>query len=472
MSSPDIFEDRLSNKAFEISVLVAVMTIAEIAEQANELSVDLFAFAPHQTLVGIFHKLHAEGRAIDAMTTCEKLKDMGLDVDGKMENYVMSIYTESSGTLFNYHSYVKQLQELSTRRQLRDACERGKIIANDLTQGDADSAIAKVGLLMNEVNTIGSGQDKLEPIIDPIIDLLHEVNQIQEEKMDDRYVVRGVNTGFVALDEKIGEVKNGDLIIIAARPSMGKTTLAQNIMNNIATNLGKPCLFESLEMKKKAISLRLISSVSDVPVKTIQFAKHLTGDDWNRMQNAGVILKEAPIVVHDKKVTLHDIRRHCRSMITRYGSLGAIFIDYLQLIKTPQFKEDSNEVARLTYISGGLKELAMEFDCPVFCLSQLNRSLETRANKRPIMSDLRGSGAIEQDADLIMMLYRDEIYNKPSKFNGVAEIIIGKHRDGEVGTTYVFAELDKCKFNDMAMGGIEHYMNVTKDEAGGMKWKS
>lgn len=460
----DIFSEKLSKPEYEVAVLAAVMMVADAAEQAQDLTENLFTNDANKLVLQAIHAVYSEGSPIDALAVSEKAKDLGISHDGKIEQHINNILVSAPTSLFNYHSHVLKLRELATRRMLRDACEQGKSIANDLSQGDADSAIAKASAIISGVESLVPSSSGAQPIIEIIADIFHEVERIQTEKMEGRYVIRGVSTGFSALDSKIGEVKNGDLVIIAARPGMGKTTLAQNIMNHIATNLKKPCLFESMEMKRHEIVLRLISSAAAVPLKTIQIAENLDGDDWERMSGSVVWLNNAPLEIHDGKFTITEILRHAKITKAKFGGvLGAIFVDYLQLIKAPQF-DDKDEVGRLTYISNSLKEMAMEMNCPVFALSQLNRSLESRPNKRPKMSDLRGSGSIEQDADLILMIYRDEVYNGgKSQFHGVAEVIIGKHRAGEVGTTYLHTELDRCRFANTSFEGVEHYAKLTAE---------
>lgn len=448
MSIETILEDRLRKPEFEVAVLAAVMTVSQVAEQSNELTENLFTSEANKILLQAIHALHKSGVAVDALTVSEKVKDLHLDQDGKIEKYIMDVLSNSSTSLFNYPVYLAQLRELSDRRELRAVAERAVIIANDLSVGTAETAISKVSEMVSSVCSKSTASDNPEHIVNSITDLRDEIDLIQRERIAGTYRVRGVNTGSIALDNKLGEVQNGDLVFIAARPSMGKTALAQNIATHIATNLVKPVLFESIEMKREKIARRLCAAIGGINLQNL-YSANMNGDSWERFNSAAQIVDKAPFCIMDGSVTVFDIRRHARYMKARFGSVGAIFIDYLQLISTPQFSSNVSENERLTFVSRNLKQIAMDFDCPVFCLSQLSRDVEKRPNKRPLMSDLRGSGAIEQDADVVMFIYRDEYYNKESKHIGIAEIIIGKCRDGVVGTAYMATELEYSRFSDV-----------------------
>ncbi|PPI88583.1 replicative DNA helicase [Candidatus Pantoea edessiphila] len=248
--------------------------------------------------------------------------------------------------------------------------------------------------------------------------------------------ITGINTGYQDLNKKTSGLQPSDLIIIAARPSMGKTTFAMNLCENIAMLYDKPILIFSLEMPSEQIIVRMLSSLSRVDQTRIRTGQ-LDQEDWTRISSTiNILLQKRNIYIDDSSsLTPTDIRARARRIYRENNGLNIIMIDYLQLMSIPSFSDNRNlEIAE---ISRSLKSLAKELNVPVIALSQLNRSLEQRSNKRPMNSDLRESGSLEQDADLIMFIYRDEIYNENSDLKGVAEIILGKQRNGPIGTVYL-----------------------------------
>lgn len=467
-----IIDDQLSDPSCELAFLVSMFTYQECCELIPQTNESIFTIQTHIVLFRAMKKLHEKGEPIDEVTIIGSLKTLGSEKQGVNEKYILDLFQNAPVTLSNnVPVYLKKLQDLATRRQLREAAIRIQKIANDLSNGEADDAIARANSVLSDIGT-GTSDDDPEPLINSLIDLYDEVNKIQIEKMDGTYAVRGVNTGFIALDNKIGEIQNGDLVIVAARPSMGKTAFAQNISTHIATNLVKPVLFESIEMKKKKISRRITAAMGSVELKRMQNGT-MEPDDWTGFADAVKLMQQAPFEIKDGVVTLADIRRHARKTKAKFGTLGAIFIDYLQLIATPHLNPNISEHERLTAISKGLKNIAMEFDCPVFALSQLSRDVDKRPNKRPVMSDLRGSGAIEQDADVILFLYRDEYYNKEkSQFKGMLEVIASKVRDGETGETFLFSELQYSRFSNVSNENLEYFHNQLANVDQNQKFKS
>jgi replicative DNA helicase len=223
-----------------------------------------------------------------------------------------------------------------------------------------------------------------------------------------------------------------DLIIVAGRPSMGKTTIAMNMAENIALHSDKPVAVFSMEMPGDSLAMRMMSSLGRIDQHKVRTGK-LDDDDWPRLTSAISLLSGTQLFIDDSPaLTPTEVRARARRLAREYGQLGLIVVDYLQLMQSPSSGE--NRVQQISDISRGLKALAKELNVPVVALSQLNRNLEQRPNKRPVMSDLRDSGAIEQDADLIVFVYRDEVYNEDSPDKGIAEIIIGKQRNGPLGT--------------------------------------
>ena len=244
--------------------------------------------------------------------------------------------------------------------------------------------------------------------------------------------VTGIPTGYVDLDEKTSGLQPSDLIILAGRPAMGKTTLALNIAEHVAIHQRLPVAVFSMEMPSTQLATRFLASLGRIDMQNLRRGR-LSDDDWQRLTAAMGKLYEAPIFI-DETPGLNpiDLRARARRLARQCGKLGLIVIDYLQLMTGT--RESDNRATELSEISRSVKSLAKELNVPIIALSQLNRSLEQRPNKRPVMSDLRESGAIEQDADIIMFIYRDEVYNPDTPDKGVAEIIIAKHRNGPTGT--------------------------------------
>jgi replicative DNA helicase len=283
-----------------------------------------------------------------------------------------------------------------------------------------------------------SARQALPPLIDQIDDLYNNPNK-----------PRGLPTGFIDFDAKTGGLRGGDLLIIAGRPSMGKSTLAINMAEHAALKEGvraSVAIF-SLEMPAEQILTRMLSSVGSVHLGNIRSGK-LSEDDWPRITGATKQLQDAKIFIDDTPaLTPTELRARSRRIKREHG-LDLIVVDYLQLMTVPGTKE--NRATEISEISRGLKALAKELNCPVIALSQLNRGVEQRENKKPVMSDLRESGAIEQDADMILLIYRDEVYNKETPKKGVADIDLAKHRNGETGEIRLTFRGQHARFENYA----------------------
>jgi replicative DNA helicase len=278
--------------------------------------------------------------------------------------------------------------------------------------------------------------------------LAKAVGRIEELAGQDKDVT-GVSTGFTDLDIKTSGLQPSDLIIVAARPSMGKTTFAMNLVENALLLEEKPVLVFSLEMPSEQIMMRMLASLSRVNQTSIRTAK-LEDADWARIQSSMKMLKEKDNLYIDDSsgLTPMEVRTRARKLARDKGGISLIMVDYLQLMRVPSLSD--NRTLEISEISRSLKALAKELECPVVALSQLNRGLEQRADKRPINSDLRESGAIEQDADLIMFIYREEVYDENSDMKGIAEIIIGKQRNGPIGTTRLTFQGQYSRFDNYA----------------------
>ena len=264
-------------------------------------------------------------------------------------------------------------------------------------------------------------------IKDVLLDTFDKIEELYENKTK----ITGMTTGFIDLDKKLSGFHKTDLILIASRPSMGKSALALNLAQNAAAKAGASVAVFSLEMSKEQLMLRLIASESMVELGKIRVG-NLNGEEWTKIANAMIPLSQSRIFFDDTPgISVMEIRSKCRRLKMEKG-LDLVLIDYLQLMEGDRSSE--NRQQEIASISRNLKIMAKELDCPVIALSQLSRAPELRANHRPILSDLRESGAIEQDADLVMFLYRDEYYHPDSDKKNIAEIIIAKHRHGEIGT--------------------------------------
>lgn len=290
-----------------------------------------------------------------------------------------------------------------------------------------DEAEAKVFEIAEAGARTVSGFVPIQPILGQVVDRIQELYD-----RDSPAGITGVPTGLTDLDEKTSGLQPSDMIVLAARPGMGKTSLALNIAENVAVEAGLPVAVFSMEMPGTQLATRFLSSVGRIDQHKIRTGK-LTDEEWQRLTYALGKLHEAPIFIDETPgLNPTDLRARCRRLHRQCGRLGLIVIDYLQLMTS--LKESDNRSAELSEISRSVKSLAKELHVPIIALSQLNRSLEQRPNKRPVASDLRESGAIEQDADIIMFIYRDEIYNPDSPDKGMAELIISKHRNGSTGT--------------------------------------
>jgi replicative DNA helicase len=261
--------------------------------------------------------------------------------------------------------------------------------------------------------------------------------------------ITGVSTGFSDLDQKTSGLQPSDLIIVAARPSMGKTTFAMNLCENAMLMQDKPVLVFSLEMPAEQIMMRMLASLSRVNQTNIRTAQ-LDDNEWSRMSATIKHLKEKDNLFIDDSsgLTPMELRTRARKIVKEKGGISLIMVDYLQLMRVPSLSD--NRTLEIAEISRSLKALAKELEVPVVALSQLNRGLEQRADKRPINSDLRESGSIEQDADLIMFIYRDEVYHENSELKGIAEIIIGKQRNGPIGTSRLTFQGQFSRFDNYA----------------------
>lgn len=277
-----------------------------------------------------------------------------------------------------------------------------------------------------------------------------------EELFNTGGAITGLTTGFMDLDRMTSGLQDSDLVIVAGRPSMGKTSFAMNLVENAAGNSDKPILVFSMEMPAEQLVIRMMSSLGKIDQTKVRTGK-LDQEDWPKLSAAMAKLKDTRILIDDTPaLTPTELRSRARRVAREHGALGMIMVDYLQLMRVAGSSE--GRTAEISEISRSLKAIAKEFRCPMVALSQLNRSLEQRPNKRPVNSDLRESGAIEQDADVIMFIYRDEVYHEDSQDRGVAEIIIGKQRNGPIGKCRLSFRGEFTRFENLARSNYDDYL--------------
>jgi len=411
----------------EQSVLGAMMLVSDTIPDVLEiLKPDDFYREDHREIFSVILELFNHAVTVDLVTVADALKRRGsLDRIGGLD-YLTLIPTLVPITA-NAQKYATIIAEKSLLRTLI------KVSSSIVDRGyeAQDEAMAVLEYAENEVLSILAGKDRKGFFL--IRDVILDTVKHLEYMYNNQNSITGVPTGFIDLDKLLSGMQKSDLIIIAGRPAMGKTTLGINIAQHAAT-IGKvPTAIFSLEMSKEQLVARMLATqglISSNKIRDGSFAD----DDWARLTKAMGPLSEAPIYIDDNaSVSITDIRAKCRKLKLE-NKLGLIVIDYLQLMDVPG-KRNENRQSQITEISRSLKILAKEMQVPVICISQLSRGPEGRKDNRPMLSDLRDSGAIEQDADIVMFIYRDEYYNKEkSEKPGIAEIIIAKHRNGETRT--------------------------------------
>lgn len=448
------------NLAIEQAVLAALMTVAESFEQVGDLLKESDFYATrHKYIFRAIEKLAQENSPYDAVLVNDWLvKQNLLDAIGG-EEYLMQLMADSPSSFYNLETYAGKIKEFSTLRSMIK-------VSTDILQNAYDTKGRAVSEILDlaETNIFSlaeqhnnnkkdAGPKSISSVTADVISKLDELSKLDGN-------ITGLTTGFLELDNKTYGMQAGDLIIVAARPSMGKTTFAMNLVESVLFNSNLPALVYSMEMPADSIAMRLISSYGKVHQGHLRSGK-LDGDEWSKVTGTILQLQEKHLYIDDSSaLPPTEVRSRARRIAKMHdGKIGCIMVDYLQLMKVPGMGD--NRVGEISEISRSLKALAKEMNCPVIALSQLNRSLENRPNKRPVMSDLRESGAIEQDADLIMFIYRDEVYNKESKEVGTAEIIIGKQRNGPIGTVRLAFEGQYTRFSNLSP---EYYSQYDDEE--------
>jgi replicative DNA helicase len=393
---------------------------------ADVISADDFYRKDHRLIFSAIANLVETNNPCDVVTVSEYLDNRGeLEQSGGLE-YIATLANETPGAA-NARAYAKILRERSVLRALINAGNEisGSAFATDGRM--ASELVDAAERLVFEIAEKGSrgraGFKPLKNILPQAVDRIDVLHHSEGE-------ITGIPTGFTEFDKMTAGLQPGELVIIAGRPSMGKTALAINIAENAAIGSKVPTAIFSMEMPSQQLAFRMISSLGRVDQAHLRTGR-FPDEDWSRINTAVQLMSDAPIFVDDSAgLSPTEIRARSRRLHREHG-LGLIVIDYLQLMQVPGSKE--NRATEISEISRSLKALAKELELPIIALSQLNRSVEQRPDKRPIMSDLRESGAIEQDADLILFIYREEVYNQDTPRKGIADISIAKQRNGPIG---------------------------------------
>jgi len=434
----------------EQSVLGGLMLENDAADRIGDVvSADDFYSDAHRIVYRHVVALIADGKPADVVTVSEALAStQKLDYVGGLA--YLGALAQNVPTAANIRHYANIVRERSILRQLAStATEIAEMAFNPLGRNAKmvlDEAEAKI---LHIAEQGSRGAQNFQIIGKLLANVVERIETLYNR--DDPSDVTGVPTGFADLDRMTSGFQPGDLVVVAGRPSMGKTALALNIGENVALNTGMPVAVFSMEMGASQLAMRLIGSVGRLDQHKLRTGR-LQPDDWDKLSTALGRLNEAPILI-DETPALNaiEVRSRARRLMKQYGKLGLVIVDYLQLMQATT--QGENRATEISEISRAMKSLAKELQVPVVALSQLNRSLEQRPNKRPVMSDLRESGAIEQDADVIVFIYRDEVYNPETQDKGVAEIIIGKQRNGPIGTVRLTFLGEFTRFESFAVPG-------------------
>ncbi len=438
----------------EQSVLGGLMLDSEAWDLvADRVSEGDFYRQTHRVIFDAIRSLQDRAEPCDVITLSEALQARGKIEEAGGLPYLGEL-AQGTPSSENIAAYADIIRERSITRQLTQV---GARIAEIGYNSEGRTVADLLDYAEQQVFDIAERGAKGKKGFQPIDQVLPEVIEQLDQLFNSERSITGLSTGFSDLDEKTAGLQKGDLIIVAARPSMGKTALAMNLAENIAIRERETVAIFSMEMPAKQLANRLLASLGRVDTGRLRTGD-LSDDDWPRITSAVTLLSEASIFIDDTPaLSPMELRARVRRL-KRQHNLGLVVVDYLQLMQAPGKNE--NRTAEISEISRTLKALAKEMDVPVVALSQLNRSLEQRPDKRPKMADLRESGAIEQDADLILFIYRDEVYNEDSDAKGTAEIIIAKQRNGPIGTLRLafigqYTRFEDLAFSDYGAGEFE-----------------
>ena len=400
----------------------------------------------HQLVYEAMTKLINASKPADVITVFEALQSVGKDADvgGLVYLNALAQYVPSASNIRRYAEIVREraiLRKLVTASdEIATKAFNPQGVPVEKILDEAEQKIFKIG---EEGSRMKEGFQSMDALVVKVMDQAEEMANNPSD-------ITGVPSGFSSLDKMTSGMQAGDLIILAARPSMGKTSFAINIAEHVALHEGLPVAVFSMEMGAAQLAVRIVGSIGRIDQGRLRTGR-LQDEEWTRLAETVERFRTVSMHIDETPgLTPSELRASARRLSRQHGKLGLIVVDYLQLMSGSGGSSSENRATELSEISRGLKMLAKELQCPVIALSQLNRSVEQRTDKRPMMSDLRESGAIEQDADVIMFIYRDDYYNKESKEPGVAEIIIGKQRNGPTGTVKLAFIKPLTKFENLA----------------------
>ncbi len=405
-----------------------------------------FYSRPHRLIFDGVKSILAAGKPLDLITLSEYLEQREQVEDGGGFAYLADL-AKNTPSAANINAYAEIVAERALVRNLigvaNEIADAGYDPQGRNAEDLLDLAESKVFAIAEARTSENEGPKNGDSILERTLERIELLYKTPQDG------VTGVNTGFTDLNKKTAGLQGSDLIIVAARPSMGKTTFAMNLCENAAMEQDKPVLIFSLEMPAEQIMMRMLASLSRVDQTKIRTGQ-LDDEDWARISSTmGILMEKKNMYIDDSSgLPPTEVRSRARRIAREHGGLSLIMVDYLQLMRVPALTD--NRTLEIAEISRSLKALAKELNVPVVALSQLNRSLEQRADKRPVNSDLRESGSIEQDADLIMFIYRDEVYHPDSPLKGTAEIIIGKQRNGPIGSVRLTFQGHYSRFDNYA----------------------
>ncbi|GIA35328.1 replicative DNA helicase [Vibrio cholerae] len=405
-----------------------------------------FYSRPHRLIFDGVKSILEAGKPLDLITLSEYLEQREQLEDVGGFAYLADL-AKNTPSAANINAYAEIVAERALVRNLigvaNEIADAGYDPQGRNAEDLLDLAESKVFAIAEARTSENEGPKNVDSILERTLERIELLYKTPQDG------VTGVNTGFTDLNKKTAGLQGSDLIIVAARPSMGKTTFAMNLCENAAMEQDKPVLIFSLEMPAEQIMMRMLASLSRVDQTKIRTGQ-LDDEDWARISSTmGILMEKKNMYIDDSSgLTPTEVRSRARRIAREHGGLSLIMVDYLQLMRVPALTD--NRTLEIAEISRSLKALAKELNVPVVALSQLNRSLEQRADKRPVNSDLRESGSIEQDADLIMFIYRDEVYHPDSPLKGTAEIIIGKQRNGPIGSVRLTFQGHYSRFDNYA----------------------
>ena len=435
----------------ERSVIGALLISSDSWDGVAEVVAAADFYRPeHRAIFRQIALLVDRGEPVDVVTVSDRLLATG-ELDAAGGHTYLAELAEQTPTASNVRAYANAVRERSVLRQLINAAQDIASAGFNPEGRSSEELVDEAERLIMQISESGQkagGPQGMEGLLKGAIDRIEELYNTGGD-------ITGLTTGFIDLDRMTSGLQPSDLVIVAGRPSMGKTSFAMNLVENAALASDRPLMVFSMEMPAEQLVIRMLSSLGRIDQGRVRTGK-LEQDDWPKLASATEKLKGTQVFIDDTPaLTPTELRSRVRKLVREQGDLGMIMVDYLQLMRVAGSNE--GRTAEISEISRSLKAIAKEFKCPVVALSQLNRSLEQRPNKRPVNSDLRESGAIEQDADVIMFIYRDEVYNEDSPDKGVAEIIIGKQRNGPIGTCRLSFQGQFTRFENLARNDYEHY---------------